>query len=88
MNLATAAGFENKRVAMATGEHINSTEDRAVMHIALRAAKDRQLFVDGVNVVPAVYQVLDRVRTFYYSFLYQTHTQSLDSRLFSKISWR
>jgi glucose-6-phosphate isomerase len=47
---------------MAAGQHINSTEDRAVMHVALRAPKDKQLFVDGEDVVPAVHSVLSKVR--------------------------
>ena len=59
--LAGAAGLDDKRAAMATGKHINQTEDRAVFHIALRSPRDKQFFVDGENVVPAVHSVLDRV---------------------------
>ena len=49
---------------MASGAHINSTEDRAVMHIALRAPKSKEIFVDGENVVPAVHAVLDKIAEF------------------------
>ena len=62
--MAKAAGFEGKRAAMQAGEHINATEDRAVMHVALRAPKNfNPILVDGENVVPAVHIVLDKVRT-------------------------
>lgn len=50
-----------KRAAMAAGEHINSTEDRAVMHIALRAPRTKKLIVDGADVVPDVHAVLSKV---------------------------
>lgn len=63
-DLAGAAGLEEKRMKMGTGQHINSTEDRAVMHIALRAPRDKPFFVDGENVVPLVHDVLDRVSDF------------------------
>eukprot|EP00753_Platysulcus_tardus_P004987 PLAT12812.1.p1 GENE.PLAT12812.1~~PLAT12812.1.p1 ORF type:complete len:582 (+),score=301.19 PLAT12812.1:252-1748(+) len=49
---------------MKAGEHLNLTEDRAVMHVALRAPKGKVLKVDGEDVVPAVHAVLDRVDTF------------------------
>jgi hypothetical protein len=62
--LAEAAGLKDKIAAMASGKHINITEDRAVMHIALRAARDQSYIVDGKNVVPDVYAVLDAVREF------------------------
>ncbi len=62
-DLANVAGLEQKRAAMAAGEHINTTEDRAVMHYALRVPKGfaRPVVVDGENVLPAVHAVLDRV---------------------------
>ena len=60
-DLAGAAGLEQKRAAMAAGHHINTTEDRAVMHIALRAPITKQLIVDGANVVPDVHAVLEKV---------------------------
>ena len=46
---------------MAAGHRINTTEDRAVMHVALRAPKEKQLFVDGEDVVPGVHAVLEKV---------------------------
>lgn len=61
-DLAGAAGLEQKRAAMAAGQHINTTEDRAVMHIALRAPASKQLMVDGADVVPDVHAVLSKVR--------------------------
>lgn len=63
-DLASAAGLEEKRTRMGTGQHINNTEDRAVMHIALRAPRDKAFHIDGENVVPAVHGVLDRVAAF------------------------
>ena len=60
-DLAGAAGLEQKRAAMAAGHHINTTEDRAVMHIALRAPMTKQLIVDGADVVPDVHAVLEKV---------------------------
>jgi glucose-6-phosphate isomerase len=46
------------------GEHINVTENRAVLHVALRAPRDAVITTDGVNVVPEVHKVLDRMATF------------------------
>jgi glucose-6-phosphate isomerase len=66
MELAQAAGFERKRASFAAGERINSTENRPVFHIALRSPRDKAFYVDGVNVVPAVHEVLDRVCQFYF----------------------
>ncbi len=87
-DLASAGGLEDKRSRMATGQHINSTEDRpgmgyrviitlfswrvdhkisfacfliAVMHIALRAPSSKRIFVDGIDVVPQVHEVLTKV---------------------------
>lgn len=62
--LAEAAGLDQKRAAMFAGEHINSTENRAVMHVALRAPREKVFNVDGENVVPAVHAVLDRIAEF------------------------
>ena len=50
--------------AMAQGEHINITEDRAVMHMALRASEADTYVVDGTNVVPDVHAVLKRIAAF------------------------
>src|ERR1700719_4130165 len=49
---------------MFSGEKINITEKRAVLHVALRAPKDESIFVDGKNVVPEVHAVLDRMAKF------------------------
>jgi glucose-6-phosphate isomerase len=49
---------------MGTGAHINSTEDRAAMHLALRAPREKQFFVDGHDVVPEVHSVLDHIQAF------------------------
>ena len=62
--LADRAGLEERREAMFTGEAINTTEDRPVLHTALRAPRDATIEVDGANVVPAVHEVLDRMREF------------------------
>ncbi|MER6694902.1 glucose-6-phosphate isomerase, partial [Streptomyces minutiscleroticus] len=52
------------RDAMFRGERINTTEDRAVLHTALRAPRDAEVLVDGENVVPKVHAVLDRMSAF------------------------
>ncbi|ARQ71361.1 glucose-6-phosphate isomerase [Streptomyces marincola] len=62
--LATATGVAALRDAMFRGERINVTEDRAVLHTALRAPADAVVEVDGENVVPAVHAVLDRMADF------------------------
>jgi glucose-6-phosphate isomerase len=62
--LARRAGVEQLRDAMFAGEKINITEDRAVLHIALRTMADDVIMVDGRNVVPDVHAVLDRMALF------------------------
>jgi len=62
--LAERAGLRDRIEAMFTGQKINSTENRAVLHIALRAPADEEIFVDGENVAPAVHAVLDRMADF------------------------
>ncbi|WP_049564199.1 glucose-6-phosphate isomerase [Streptomyces sp. SBT349] len=62
--LAAATGVGELRDAMFRGERINVTEDRAVLHTALRAPRDAVVEVDGENVVPAVHAVLDRMAGF------------------------
>jgi glucose-6-phosphate isomerase len=64
VELADAAGVEARRAAMFSGEKINVTEDRAVLHVALRAPKDEQILVDGKDVVPEVHDVLDAMADF------------------------
>src|SRR6184192_4652659 len=49
---------------MFRGDKINTTEKRAVLHVALRAPKNATILVDGKNVVPAVHDVLDKMATF------------------------
>ena len=61
VNLAEECGLREHIEAMFRGEKINITENRAVLHIALRAPKGEQILVDGVDVVPEVYAVLDRM---------------------------
>src|SRR5579875_3862947 len=53
-DLARAAHLEERRDAMFAGEHINTSEDRAVLHIALRLPRDAELIVEGHNVVEDV----------------------------------
>ncbi|MER6532200.1 glucose-6-phosphate isomerase, partial [Streptomyces sp. NPDC001508] len=62
--LAVACDVFGLRDAMFRGEKINVTEDRAVLHTALRAPRDAVIEVDGENVVPAVHAVLDRMADF------------------------
>ncbi len=62
--LAAATDVFGLRDAMFRGEKINTTEDRAVLHTALRAPRDAVIEVDGENVVPAVHGVLDRMADF------------------------
>ncbi|MFF8316824.1 glucose-6-phosphate isomerase [Streptomyces bobili] len=62
--LAAATGVFGLRDAMFRGERINVTEDRAVLHTALRAPRGAVIEVDGENVVPAVHAVLDRMAGF------------------------
>ncbi|MFC8373281.1 MULTISPECIES: glucose-6-phosphate isomerase [unclassified Streptomyces] len=62
--LAVATDVFGLRDAMFRGEKINTTEDRAVLHTALRAPRDAVIEVDGENVVPAVHAVLDKMADF------------------------
>ncbi|MFE7033434.1 glucose-6-phosphate isomerase [Streptomyces sp. NPDC057621] len=62
--LAAATDVFGLRDAMFGGEKINTTEDRAVLHTALRAPRDTVVEVDGENVVPAVHTVLDKMSGF------------------------
>ncbi|WP_127358145.1 glucose-6-phosphate isomerase [Actinacidiphila soli] len=62
--LAAATGVAELRDAMFRGEHINVTEDRAALHIALRAPLSAVIEVDGHNVVPAVHHVLTKMTVF------------------------
>ncbi|HNF05719.1 MAG TPA: glucose-6-phosphate isomerase, partial [Mycobacterium sp.] len=64
VDLAKAAGLERRRDAMFSGEHINTSEDRAVLHTALRLPREAKLRVDGQDVVADVHQVLDAMGDF------------------------
>jgi len=64
IKLAEESGLKARIEAMFTGEKINITENRAVLHVALRAPKGAKIFVDGKNVVPEVHAVLDRMAEF------------------------
>ena len=62
--LAEQSGLRERIEAMFRGEKINVTENRAVLHVALRAPKGMSIAVDGENVVPEVHAVLDKMATF------------------------
>jgi glucose-6-phosphate isomerase len=62
--LARQRGVVECREAMFAGEHINVSEDRAVLHVALRMPRERSLVVDGVDVVKEVHETLDRMAAF------------------------
>jgi glucose-6-phosphate isomerase len=64
VELAEESGVPQHRDAMFAGEHINVSEDRAVLHVALRLPKTASLVVDGADVVREVHEVLDRMRAF------------------------
>ncbi len=64
LQLAEASGLRQRIDAMFSGEKINVTEQRAVLHVALRAPADQSIVVDGENVVPQVHAVLDKMATF------------------------
>lgn len=62
--LAKEAGLEKARDAMFCGEKINTTENRAVLHTALRNRSDRPVYVDGKDVMPQIKTVLEKMKTF------------------------
>ena len=62
--LAEESGLRARIDAMFRGDKINRTENRAVLHVALRAPRDQSILVDGHNVVPEVHDVLDRMAAF------------------------
>src|ERR1700733_8688152 len=64
LQLAEESGLRERRDAMFRGEKINVTENRAVLHVALRAPKGESILVDGEDVVPAVHEVLDKMSAF------------------------
>src|SRR5579864_4221370 len=64
LQLAAESGLRARIDAMFSGEKINITENRAVLHVALRAPKDQSILVDGKNLVPEVHAVLDKMTGF------------------------
>src|SRR5437016_2961809 len=64
LRLAEESGLRERIDAMFRGEKINITEKRAVLHVALRAPKEASVVVDGLNVVPQVHAVLDKMADF------------------------
>ena len=64
VRLAEESGLRARIDAMFRGEKINITENRAVLHVALRAPRDASIVVDGKNVVPDVHAVLDKMAAF------------------------
>lgn len=64
IDLAKEAGLEKARDAMFSGEKINTTENRAVLHTALRNRSNRPVYVDGKDVMPQIKAVLEKMKTF------------------------
>ena len=64
LQLAEESGLRDRIEAMFRGEKINITENRAVLHVALRAPREESIIVDGENVVPQVHAVLDKMAEF------------------------
>jgi glucose-6-phosphate isomerase len=64
VRLATECGLAERIAAMFSGTKINVTEERAVLHVALRAPRGQRIVVDGVDVVPEVHGVLERMAAF------------------------
>ncbi len=64
LQLAEESGLRARIDAMFSGEKINITEKRAVLHVALRAPREESILVDGRNVVPEVHSVLDKMADF------------------------
>ena len=64
LQLAEESGLRRRMDAMFRGDKINSTENRAVLHVALRAPRGASIVVDGHNVVPDVHEVLDKMAAF------------------------
>ncbi|HEY1402068.1 MAG TPA: glucose-6-phosphate isomerase, partial [Terriglobales bacterium] len=64
LQLADESGLRGRIEAMFRGEKINVTENRAVLHVALRSPREASVVVDGENVVPQVHAVLDKMADF------------------------
>ena len=90
MNLLLAVGqkadLATKIQAMKDGVHINTTEDRAVGHMALRAPKSASMPLDGTDAVPPVHQVLDRIAKFAHTVRSGTHVGATGKPLTDVVS--
>ena len=64
VELAEDCGLQDRIDAMFRGDRINTTENRAVLHVALRAPRGQQIMLDDADVVPGVHEVLDRMAAF------------------------
>jgi len=64
LSLAASCGVAERIDAMFRGDRINTTEDRAILHVALRSPARAKIMLDGINVVPEVHEVLDRMASF------------------------
>jgi glucose-6-phosphate isomerase len=64
LRLAEACGLRERIDAMYAGRRINTTENRAVLHVALRAPRSERILLDGADVVPGVHDVLGRMASF------------------------
>ena len=84
--LAERAAVRERIDAMFAGEHINVTEDRAVLHVALRAPEDEVIEADGVNVVPEVHEVLRRMAAFSDAVRSGEHTGFTGSRIHNVVN--
>jgi glucose-6-phosphate isomerase len=73
LSLAKEMNLESLRDKMFSGEKINNTEERAVLHTALRAPKNSEVKMDGVNIIPFVHTILDQMRLFSDSIRNGTH---------------
>lgn len=64
LDLAEKAHLKEKIDGMMSGDILNKTEDRAVLHVATRARRDQEIMVNGKNVVPEVWEILDKIKGF------------------------
>ncbi|WP_339834672.1 glucose-6-phosphate isomerase [uncultured Flavobacterium sp.] len=64
LELANETGLKQAIISYFSGENINQTEDRAVLHTALRANENDEIFVDGKNVIPEIFQVKEKIQVF------------------------
>ena len=81
IDLADECGLSERIEAMFRGEHVNVTEDRPALHVALRMPRNERLAVDGVDVVAEVHGVLDRMATFADGVRSGTHTGATGARI-------